>query len=43
MTENDLAGVLGFTWDRSAVPRNVTGSDVRRTVWRFGKILPSYV
>lgn len=43
MTENDLAAVLGFTWDRSAVPRNVSGSDVRRTVWRFGKMLPSYV
>jgi Fic family protein len=43
MTENDLAAALGFTWDRSAVPRNVSGSDIRRTVWRFGKILPSYV
>lgn len=43
MTKNDLAADLGFTWDRSAVPRNVTGDDVRRALWRFGKTLPGYV
>jgi hypothetical protein len=32
MTKNDLATDLGFTWDRSAVPRNVTGNDVRRAL-----------
>ena len=25
------------------MPRNVVGSDVRRAVWRFGKMLPGYV
>src|SRR5882724_12763120 len=43
MTENDFAAALGFTWDRSAVPGNVTGGDVRRAVWRFSKMLPEYV
>lgn len=43
MGENDLAAALGFTWDRSAVPRSVTGTDVTRAVWRFGKMLPGYV
>src|SRR5882724_7049262 len=43
MTENDFAAALGFTWDRSAVPGNVTGGDVRRAVWRFSKMLPGYV
>jgi Fic family protein len=43
MTKNDLATDLGFTWDRSAVPRNVTGNDVRRALWRFAKMLPGYV
>ena len=43
MTENDFAAAIGFTWDRSDVPRNVTGGDVRRAVWRFGKMLPGYV
>jgi Fic family protein len=43
MTISDLADALGFTWDRSEVPRNITGSDVRRAVWRFGKMLPGYV
>jgi len=43
MTENDLAAALGFSWDRSAVPQNVSGGDVRRAVWRFGKMLPGYV
>jgi hypothetical protein len=43
MTTTDLADALGFTWDRSDVPRNITGSDVRRAVWRFGKMLPGYV
>lgn len=43
MTEKDLADALGFTWNRSAMPRNITGSDVRRAVWRFGKMLPGYV
>ena len=43
MSENDLAAALGFTWDRSAVLRNITGGDVRRAVWRFGKMLPGYV
>jgi prophage maintenance system killer protein len=39
----DLSGTLGFTWDRTAVPRNVTGTDVRRALWRFEKMLPGYV
>lgn len=43
MTENDLVDALGFSWDRPAVPRHVTGSDVRRALWRFGKMLPGYV
>jgi hypothetical protein len=43
MTENVSVDALGFTWDRSALPRNITGSDVRRAVWRFGKMLPGYV
>jgi hypothetical protein len=43
MTENDPADALGFTWDRSALPGNITGSDARRAVWRFGKTLPGYV
>jgi Fic family protein len=43
MAMNDLATALGFSWDRSAVPRNVTGNDVRRAVWRFSKMLPGYV
>jgi Fic family protein len=43
MTSTDIADTLGFTWDRSQVPRNVAGSDVRRAVWRFGKMLPGYV
>ena len=43
MIENELAAALGFAWDRSAVPRNVSGSDVRRAVWRFGKMLPGYI
>lgn len=43
MTDTHLADVLGFSWDRSAVPQNVTGTDMRRAVWRFGKMLPGYV
>jgi hypothetical protein len=43
MTDHDLAAALGFAWDRSAVPRSVTGNDVRRALWRFGKTLPGYV
>lgn len=43
MVENDLADALGFTWDRLALPRNISGSDVNRAVWRFGKMLPGYV
>jgi hypothetical protein len=43
MAKNDLADALGFTWDRSALPRNIAGNDVRRAVWRFGKMLPGYV
>jgi Fic family protein len=43
MAENELATVLGFTWDRSDVPRNVKGSDINRAVWRFSKMLPVYV
>jgi hypothetical protein len=43
MAMNDLATALGFSWDHSAVPRNVTGNDVRRAVWRFSKMLPGYV
>jgi Fic family protein len=43
MSMNDLATALGFSWDRSAVPRNVAGNDVRRAVWRFSKMLPGYV
>jgi Fic family protein len=39
----DLSEVLGFTWDRSAVPQSVTGEDVRRALWRFEKTLPGYV
>jgi hypothetical protein len=43
MAMNDLATALGFSWDRSAVSRNVTGSDVRRALWRFSKMLPGYI
>lgn len=43
MAMNDLAPALGFSWDRSAVPRSVTGNDARRALWRFGKMLPGYV
>lgn len=39
----DLSDVLGFAWDRPAVPRIVTGDDVRRALWRFETTLPSYV
>lgn len=43
MIENDLEDALGFAWDRSAVPRSISGSDVNRAIWRFGKMLPGYV
>jgi len=42
LADNDHADALGFTWDRSALPGNITRSDVRRAVWRFGKMLPGY-
>jgi Fic family protein len=39
----DLSETLGFTWDRTSVPRNVTGTDVRRALWRFETTLPTHV
>jgi Fic family protein len=43
MTANDLVAAIGFTWDRSDLPRNVGGSDVQHAVWRFSKMMPGYV
>ncbi|HEX7164352.1 MAG TPA: hypothetical protein VF223_24300, partial [Trebonia sp.] len=43
MADSDHADALGFTWDRAALPGNIARSDVRRAVWRFGKMLPGYV
>jgi len=34
---------LGYTWDQSAVPRDVPSFSVVRAVWRFQHSLPEYV
>ena len=34
---------LGYTWDRSAVPRDVPSFSVERALWRFQRSLAEYV
>lgn len=34
---------VGYTWDQSAVPRDVPSFSVERAVWRFQHSLPEYV
>jgi len=38
-----MLDALGFTWDRSAVRRDVPRFSVERALWRFQKSLPEYV
>ncbi|MCM3885202.1 cell filamentation protein Fic [Frankia sp. R82] len=42
-TTEAMLGALGFTWDRSAVRRNIPRFSVERAVWRFHQSLPEYV
>jgi hypothetical protein len=34
---------LGYTWDQSAIPRDIPSFSVERAVWRFQRTLPEYV
>lgn len=34
---------LGYTWDHSAIPRDIPSFSVERAVWRFQRTLPEYV
>jgi Fic family protein len=43
MAKTDLTETLGFTWDQSAVPRDIPVHSARRALWRFRRMLPSYV
>lgn len=38
-----MTEALGYTWDQSAVPRNIPSLSVERAVWRFQRSLPEYV
>jgi hypothetical protein len=38
-----MTEVIGYTWDQSAVPRDVPRFSVERAVWRFRRSLPEYV
>ena len=38
-----MTEALGYTWDQSAVPRDVPRFSVERAVWRFRHSLPEYV
>jgi len=38
-----MLGTLGFTWDRSAVRRDIPRFSVERAIWRFNQSLPEYV
>jgi hypothetical protein len=34
---------LGYTWDQSAIPRDIPSFSVERAMWRFQRTLPEYV
>ena len=38
-----LFDVLGFQWDRSAVPTSVPSHSIERVCFRFHKMLPEFV
>ena len=38
-----MTEALAYTWDQSAVPRDVPRFSVERAVWRFRRSLPEYV
>jgi Fic family protein len=38
-----MIDTLGYTWDQSAVPRDIPRFSVERAVWRFRRSLPEYV
>ncbi|MDT3443083.1 MULTISPECIES: cell filamentation protein Fic [unclassified Pseudofrankia] len=42
-TSKAMLGALGFTWDRSAVRRDIPRFSVERAIWRFQRSLPEYV
>jgi Fic family protein len=42
-TSKAMLDALGFTWDRSAVRRDIPRFSVERAVWRFHRSLPEYV
>jgi Fic family protein len=38
-----MGEALGYTWDQSAVPRDIPSFSVERAMWRFQRTLPEYV
>ncbi len=38
-----MTEALGYTWDQSAIPRDIPSFSVERAVWRFQRSLPEYV
>ncbi|EFC85076.1 hypothetical protein [Parafrankia sp. EUN1f] len=42
-TSEAMRAALGFTWDRSTVPRDVPRFSVERALWRFHRSLSEYV
>jgi Fic family protein len=38
-----MEDALGYTWDQSAVPRDIPSFSVERAAWRFQRSLPEYV
>jgi Fic family protein len=42
-TTEAMRDALGFTWDQSAVSRDIPRFSVERAVWRFHRSLPEYV
>jgi Fic family protein len=38
-----MGEALGYTWDQSAIPRDIPSFSVERAMWRFQRTLPEYV